>query len=713
MKNFAEPDVIEIAPEQYELQDAPDLRLDLDRRAFFKILGCGVLAVYVVPALGQESGNRGNRRGAGQAPTDVSAWLHIGEDGVVTVYCGKTEVGQNVRTSMAQAVAEELRVPISSINVLLADTDLVPYDAGTFGSQSTPQMAPRLHRVAAAAREALIDLAAEHFKVDRATLNATDGKITKASGSEAVTYGQLSKGQKLVRQVDNNVPITPASEWKICGTSVAKLGGREIVTGKHKYSSDIKLEGMLFGRVHRAPQYEATLTSLDTAGAEAMPGVKVIRDGDFVGVVAPDSMRAGHAINAMKSQWTFKPQPSSAEIFEHLKKNGSAVGARPDAMGEALEKAAHKIQATYNIAYIAHTPLEPRAAVAEWKDDKFTIWTGTQRPFGVRSDVARALNVPENRVRVIVPDTGSGYGGKHSGECAIEAARLARAAGKPVKLVWTRQEEFTWAYFRPGGVIDVNAAIDGDGKLTVWDFHNYNSGGSAVRSPYDVPGQRSEFHSSKSPLKQGSYRGLAATANHFARESAMDELAALAKIDPLEFRLKNLKDARLKAVLQAAADGFGWGKQRSSESRGFGLAGGTEKGSYVATCAEVAIDRRSGDVRIVRAVTAFECGAVRNPEHLKNQIEGAVVMGLGGALFEAIHFKDGMITNPHLADYRVPRFLDTPKLETVLVNRKDLPSVGAGETPIVAIAPAIGNAIFAATNIRLRSMPMVPNGLNA
>jgi isoquinoline 1-oxidoreductase len=312
--------------------------------------------------------------------------------------------------------------------------------------------------------------------------------------------------------------------------------------------------------------------------------------------------------------------------------------------------------------------------------------------------------MPDEKVRVIVPDTGSGYGGKHSGEAAIEAARLAHAAGQPVKLVWTREEEFTWAYFRPGGVIDVAAALDGQGILTAWDFHNYNSGGSAIRSPYHAPGQRSEFHGSKSPLKQGSYRGLAATANHFARESAMDELAVLAKADPLEFRLRNLQDDRLKAVLRAAA---------GSPTRGFGLAGGTEKGSYVATCAEVSIDRNSGDVRVVRAVTAFECGAVRNPDQLKNQIEGAVVMGLGGALFEAIEFKDGRITNPHLADYRVPRFADTPKLETVIVNRKDLASVGAGETPIVAIAPAVGNAIFAATNVRLRSMPMVPDGLKA
>ena len=371
------------------------------------------------------------------------------------------------------------------------------------------------------------------------------------------------------------------------------------------------------------------------------------------------------------------------------------------------------MQQTYTIAYIAHAPLEPRAAVAEWKDDKLTVWTGTQRPFGVRGDLARAFALPEDRVRVIVPDTGSGYGGKHTGEAAVEAARLARVAGKPVKLVWTRQEEFTWAYFRPAGVIDVTSNVRPDGTITSWEFHNYNSGGSAIRSPYDVPNQRSEFHSTRSPLKQGSYRALAATANHFAREMHMDELARAVKMDPLQFRLKNLKDARLRAVLEAAAGAFGWGKEKPRDGRGYGLGCGTEKGSYVAACAEVLTDLRSASVKVVRVVAAFECGAIVNPEQLKNQIEGAIVMGLGGALFEAIDFENGTIKNPRFSKYRVPRFSDAPHIEVVLVNRKDLPSTGAGETPIVCIAPAVGNAIYDATGLRLNSLPMVPNGLKA
>jgi len=296
-------------------------------------------------------------------------------------------------------------------------------------------------------------------------------------------------------------------------------------------------------------------------------------------------------------------------------------------------------------------------------------------------------------------------------EVAVEAARLAKGSGKPVKLVWTREEEFTWAYFRPGGVIEVTAGATKDGTLTAWECHNYNSGGSALRSPYESPNVHTEFHTTEAPLRQGSYRALAATANTFAREMHMDDLAHALHLDPLAFRLKNLKDERLRAVLEAAADRFGWGKNKAMDNHGFGIACGTEKGSYVATCAEVSVDRRSGRVIVHRVLTAFECGAILNPNHLKNQIEGAAVMALGGALFEAIRFANGKILNPRFSDYRVPRFADVPLLETVLLDRKDLPSAGAGETPLIALAPAVGNAIFQATGLRLRSLPMAPKGV--
>jgi isoquinoline 1-oxidoreductase len=474
---------------------------------------------------------------------------------------------------------------------------------------------------------------------------------------------------------------------------------------------------MLFGKVLRPPSFKAKLTSVDLKSAESRPGVTVVRNGDFVGVAAPTEKEASDAVAAIKAEWQPTPQVSGQELFKHLKDNvgrggkgggfGGRGGGSQGSMDAGLKAADQTVKATYTVAYIAHAPLEPRAAVAEWKDGKLTVWTGTQRPFGVKSDLVSALGVAADTVRVIVPDMGSGYGGKHTVDTAVEAARLAKAAGKPVKVVWTREEEFTWAYFRPAGVIDITAGVKKDGTLTAWEFHNYNSGGSAIGTPYTVPNQKVEFHSTDSPLRQGSYRALASTANMFARESAMDELAHAIGIDPLKFRLQNLKDERLRAVLEASAKKFGWG-QKPAAGHGYGLAVGTEKRSFVASCAEVVVD--SDKVRVVRVTTAFECGAILNPDHLTNQVEGCVMMGLGGALTEAIEFENGVINNPAFSAYKVPRFRDTPILETVLLDRKDLVSEGAGETPIIAVAPAVGNAIFNACGKRVRSMPMTPKG---
>ncbi|HET7625473.1 MAG TPA: molybdopterin cofactor-binding domain-containing protein [Verrucomicrobiae bacterium] len=702
--------------ERYELAAAPFYHFDLDRREFFKTLGCGIVVLlFIEAAVAQESGGRERRRGRPQRPAEISAWLHIGENGTVTVFNGKAEMGQNIRTSLSQAVAEELHAPIDSIKLVMADTDLTPWDAGTFGSRSTPDMGLQLRRVSAAAREALLDLAAEHFKTDRASLTVADGKISKSGGGEAIGFGELTRSRELVKSVAEETKTAPATDWKIAGTSVPKVDGRDFVTGRHQYASDIRRPGMLRGKVLRPSAFDAKLKSLDTKLAEAISGVTIVHDGNFVGVTAPNTLIASRAINAIQAEWTSSSsQPSSNGLFDYLRKNSRGSGNENFSQNEdssGQNSAEHRLKQTYTIAYIAHAPLEPRAAVAEWNDGKLTVWTGTQRPFGVRGELARAFGISEEKIRVIVPDTGSAYGGKHTGETAIEAARLAKGAGKPVKLVWTREEEFTWAYFRPAGVIDISSAVRADGTISAWEFHNYNSGGSGIRSPYDIPSQKTEFHQTDSPLRQGSYRALAATANHFAREVHMDELAAILKMDPLEFRLKNLKNDRLLAVLKAAADAFGWAKMKSSEDRGFGIACGTEKGSCIATCAEVLVDRKTGGVRVSRAVVAFECGAIVNPNELKSQVEGGAVMGIGGALFEAIQFENGRITNPHFASYRVPRFRDAPEIQVVLVNRKDLPSAGAGETPVMTIAPAIGNAIFAATGVRLRSMPMAPEGL--
>jgi isoquinoline 1-oxidoreductase len=329
----------------------------------------------------------------------------------------------------------------------------------------------------------------------------------------------------------------------------------------------------------------------------------------------------------------------------------------------------------------------------------------------VRDTLAQAFHLTAGQVRVIVPDMGGGFGGKHTGEAALEAARLAKEAGRPVNLQWTRAEEFMWAYFRPAALIEVEAAIDDKGSVVAWDFANYNSGASALETPYRVPNQRTRYLSSDAPLRQGSYRCLAGTANNFARESFMDELASAAGADPLEFRLAHLENPRLRAVLAAAADRFRWQERRKKRrpNIGIGLACGTEKNSVVAACAEVEVDRATGAPRLLEICEAYECGAVMNPANLRSQVEGAILMGLGAALREDIQFENGHLINGSFAKYRPTRFRDMPKIEVVLLDKKDSESTGAGETPIMVVAPALANAVFDATGERVRAMPVRPH----
>jgi len=716
MSDITEKFVLE--PERYEFRRAPMHQFDLARRDFFKILGAGIAVFAIAKEAGaaQETAPGHRSFHSEELPKDIDAWLHVGENGSITGFAGKAEIGQNIRTALAQSIADELRVPFESVRMVMADTALTPFDAGTFGSRTTPSMTPQLRRVASAARDLLIAAAAKEWNIAPAGLVAADAKVSDPASGRSLKYAELARGTTLAQSLPSEDPVTPVAQWTIAGKPIPKVDGRSFVTGRHQYTTDISLPGMLYGKVFRPPSFGATLISCDDSAARAMTGVIVVRDGEFVGVAGPSAREAERALNAIHAQWKEVPQISSKEIFSYLEQNATAKSddrhrGEKGSVEDGLASAAHRLDATYNVAYIAHAPLEPRAAVAQWADGKLTVWTGTQRPFANRDELAAVFHIPESSVRVMVPDTGSAYGGKHTSDAAIEAARLARAAGHPVKVVWTREEEFTWAYFRPAGVIEVKSGISSDSALTAWEFHNYHSGSSGIETPYVVANQRTEYHAVPLILRSGSYRGLAATANHFARETHMDALAKVAKMDSFDFRMKNLSDARMRAVLEAAAKSFGWPRKKTQEGQGFGIACGNEKGSYVATCAEIAADKKSGEVRVVRLVEAFECGAIVNPDGLRNQVVGAMIQGLGGALFEAVEFENGRIKNPHFASYRVPRFRDVPEIEAILLDRKDIPSAGAGETPIMAVAPAVGNAIFDATGVRLNNLPMVPNGL--
>ena len=693
-----------------QLIEPIEFSFGLKRRAFVQLLATGlVIATAPLSSFSQE---RGGRRG-GDATRNLGQRIHIGKDGVVTVLTGKVEMGQGSRAELSQAAAEELRLPVGQIQLVMSDTGLTPNDGNTAGSGSTPRTVPAIRQAAAAAREVLCALASQRWGVERATVELRDGKLTHGATNRTLTFAELAQGDDLAKALEKAAPsgsaLTEVKAWKVLGTSVPRPNARDLVTGAHRYPSDIRRPGMLRGKVLRAPSYGAKLVSIDLAPAKAMKDVIAVQDGDFVGVAAPTTFQAQQALEAIAktAKWETAPHPSSKEIYDYLRQRVRGGGPK-NSFADELTAAKQTLRATYHTAYIQHAPMETRAAVAEWQDGKLTVWTGTQNPFGYQGELSKAFRLANEQVRVIVPDIGGGFGGKHTGEVAIEAARLAQAAGKPVSLKWTRTEEFTWAYFRPAAVIDAEATLDEKGALTSWHFININSGSAAVNTPYRAGKTRCESVGSDAPLRHGSYRTLAATANNFARECFMDELAAAAGVDPLEFRLAHLEPGRLRDVLEEAAKRFNW-RERVKERRknfGVGLACGTEKGSYVAACVEIEIAPKQQKILVRRVCEVFECGAILNPANLRAQVEGAILMGLGPALREAMRFEDGRMLNASFRNYDVPRFSDVPELDIHLLNRPDLASAGGGETPIVPVAPAIANAVFHATGTRLREMPL-------
>jgi isoquinoline 1-oxidoreductase len=680
--------------------------ISLDRRAFLQALGSGLVITVTAP-----------EAWAGGTGMPVSARLFLNEDGTITALSGKVEEGQGPRAELTQAAAEELRVAVDRVRLVMADTDLVPDDGMTAGSRTTPRNVSEMRQAAATARELLTALAGRQWKVDAATLEVRDGVVTSPTG-RTMTYAELAKAKDaaatLGQAILSGVALTPVSGWKTLGRPVPRPNARDFVTGAHRFPSDVVRPGMLYGRVLRPPAHGAALDSVDLSPAKDMDDVVVVREGPFVAFAAPSSRRATQALEAVAAtaSWKSSPLPVSNEnVFEHLRARAQTGEAHTEEKGSAetaFQKANRVLKESYRVAYIQHAPMEPRAAVAEWKDDRLTVWAGCDGPFHAQQALAEGLGIPREKVRVIVPDMGGGFGGKHTAEAALEAARLARSARKPVWVRWTREEEFTWAYCRPAAVVECRGGLNAAGAVVAWDFTSVNAGGAALSTPYRIPNVRISSVGSDSPLPQGSYRCLGATAHNFARESFMDELAAAARVDPLELRLAHLENPRLRAVLEKATKEFAWAARRKqvTPERGVGLACGTEKDSVVAACVEVKLDRTKGRIEVTEICEAFECGPILNPAGLLSQVQGCIVMALGGALMEEIEFRDGKVLNPRFSRYRVPRFRDVPRIDVHLVENRDIAPAGGGETPIIAAAPAIANAVFAATGVRLRSMPL-------
>lgn len=681
----------------------------ISRRTLLQGVGAGLLlTVFSEPV----SGQWGRRRR--QSP--IAARVHLGTDGSVTVMTGKVEGGQGARTELTQAAAEELRLPVSRVDLIMGDTDLVPNDGVTAGSRTTPSTVPAVRRGTAAARDLLIALAVRKWNVDRKAVEVRDGAAISARVEGELTYADLAAAQETYPDgatatafhdaIPDDVDLTPVEKWDVLGESVQRPNGRDIVTGTYHYPSDVTRPGMLYGKVLRPPSYRAKLVNVNTARAEEIEGVQVVQDGDFVGVVAPTQHAARKGIDALAeaATWDSPGLPPSTEIYDYLREQARNVPENP--FSDQMASTANSLSATYHTAYIAHAPLGTRAGLAEWNDGNLTVWLGTRNPFGCRSEIARAFGMSQENVRVRVPDYGGGFGGNDPADAGLEAARFAKAVGAPVKVRWTRSEEFRFAYFRPAAVIDVEASLDDDGQITSWFFVDINAGRSAINTPYRTGQDRCESVRSNSPLSQGSYRALAATQNNFAREAFMDELAEAAGADPLEFRLAHLDNERLRTVLKTAADRFGWAeaRQKNESGVGVGLACGAEKGSVVATCAEVEI--KDGEIDVKRVCEVFECGAVLNPENLRAQVQGCIIMGLGAVLREDMRFDDERLLNPSFWQYEVPRFADLPEMDVHLLDKPHAKSAGGGETPIIGIAPAVANAVYHATGQRVRELPM-------
>jgi isoquinoline 1-oxidoreductase len=660
-----------------------------------------------------DSGYGARAYGNTQPGLPRARWLLVRPDGNVTAFAGKVEYGQNIRTGLAMEVADELRLPIERVEVVLGDTDLTPWDMGTFGSQSTARVGLQLRLAAAAARETLLELAGNRLDLPAQDLVVSDGAIaSKSDPTRRLTYADLLTGETVEREIDDELPLTDSADFRLIGSRVLRIDAEARVTGRTIYTQDIMVPGMLFARILRSPSAESRLVDADTSVAERMPGVvDVIHEGDLVAVLAEDDESADRALGVVQARWEGGDEGSHLDIPTMLietKRDPLKVQETGD-IADGFRHADHVLEATYYVPHVSNLPMEPRAAVAQWDGDRLTVWAGTQRPFGLRSELATHFRIPESAVHVIAPDIGGAFGTKSWYPTGLEAARLARAAGRPVRVAYSRQEDTLAGTFRPAALIEVKSAFRSDGTITAWEFNAYHAGPFSniarrgAEIPYDVDNIAVTVYCAKSLIRVGSYRSLGGAVNHFASESHIDEIASAVGIDPVELRLRNLSHPRFRRVLEAAADSFGWQPSAAPSQRGVGVAIGTDVGSFVGTCVEVAVE--GSEVKTRRVITALDCGLTVNPEGAKNQVEGSTVMGLGTALYEAIEVRNGVILNSTLTRYQVPRINNTPDIEVVLVGEAGTPSTGAGEPGIVTIAPAIANAIFDRTGQRLREMP--------
>lgn len=690
-------------------------RSGIKRRSFVQLMGGGIF-IFFAPWKSLELLSSPAEQ-ARSLPKDYNAFLHIAEDGTITCYTGKIEMGQGIITSLAQEMAEELNVPFEKVKMVMGDTDLCPYDQGTWGSMSTRSFGPRMRAAAAEARGVLVGMASAQLGVPASQLEVRDGSIvdTKHPASK-VTYGQLAKGKKIEKFLDDKPAPEDFSKFTYVGKSLKRSDAYLKVTGRAKYCGDMRLPGMIYARILRPPSHGAKLISADVSGAEKIAGISVVRDGDFIAVISENHDKADEAIVKIKADYSFdEMKVSDKTLHDFMLKADTRVNiARTSGDLEAGRLLCDKVfESEYHDPYLAHASIEPHTALAYLDNGKMIVYAATQSPFGLQDGIVRELGFARENVRVITPFVGGGFGGKGAFQQGIEAARLAKLTGKPVMLAWTRDEEFFYDTFHPAGVVKINSGIDKSGKIQMWDYHVYFSGTRGSDTIYDVPNAKTTSYSEKDtspvhPFGTGAWRAPNNNTNTFARESQIDIMASAAGIDPLEFRLTNLKDENMIDCLKAVAEKFGYVAGKSPSGRGISVACGIDAGTWVAHMAEVQVDKATGKVRVLRIACAQDMGLCVNPEGALMQMEGCMTMGLGYTLTEEIHFEGGNILDRGFDSYDIPKFSWLPKLDCVILDRKDKAPQGGGEPAIIAIGAVVANAIYDATGARLYTMPFTP-----
>ncbi|HZU07042.1 MAG TPA: molybdopterin cofactor-binding domain-containing protein [Chloroflexota bacterium] len=746
----------QLLPRETERRPAQARRgsLAISRRTFLKATGVLIVSFSLLdtkrllaapPAVPGRQGVPAER---------LDSWLAIAEDGSVTLFTGKVELGTGVETALAQIAAEELDVPFASVTVVQGDTALTVDQGATVGSLTISRGGAEIRRAAAEARQVLLQLAAEHLGVPVEQLVVRDGVVSVAGDpARQVSYGALVGGRRLEVELTGTAQPKSPAQYTIVGQSIPRVDIPGKVTGQFQYVQDVRVPGMLHGRVVRPPaQSGATLVSVDETSVSDVPGlVQVVVRGNFVGVVAEREEQAIRAARQLRVAWSDPAGLPPAEDLYALVRRLPSDDRLLDAAGDveaALSQAAQVLTATYEYPPQMHGMMGPSCAVADVREGRATVWSGSQYPHRLQTLLAQWLGLPAENVRVIYVEGSGCYGRYTTDDAALDAALLSQAVGRPVRVQWMREDEHGWDHYNPPMVFDLRGGLDARGNLIAWDYAVWSAmhrgqallgdrtggpwtipldpyvGEHTQHVVYDFANRRYVLHALESgPLRYGNNRSLGGLPSAFASESFMDELAAAAGVDPVQFRLRYLTDPRASEVLKAAAERLGWETRPSPRQRArgagtvtgrgialaeYGVFGGQFGRTWVATAAEVEVDQESGEVRVGRIVVAHDCGLIINPDGVRGQVEGNVLHSLSRTLHEEVTFDQASVTSLDWSTYPILTFAEVPEVEVVLINRPDLAPAGVGEPATVPTAAAVGNAIFDATGVRLRRVPFTP-----